>query len=225
MMLGVPVLGAGFRFLGNGDKVMADRIGDIIADALPQLSARDRVAIQTTLNNMQRVADRVGGSVSQFDKIDAKSGRFAVLPHEAASMARDTIQTIPPGTYTTITFEPYADLFSYNQKYSFSNGIIATPSTGLFDVHNTVGSIMLFCGAVQWQANSTGLRELRLKTGSGTNTSISSVPAVTAAGTVNPFAIMRKMNRADESHYLQCWQNSGGNLEISFATFGILRVR
>ncbi|MBW8034491.1 MAG: hypothetical protein FVQ79_02175 [Planctomycetes bacterium] len=121
IMLGAPVLGAGLKLLGNGDEIMADRIGDILADALPQLSDNDRRALQMTLNNMQRVADQVGGHVAQFDRIDAKGGRFDVLPHDGWRVLASSATTVAgAGAEQLLSFDsPNFDTADNFDKFGF----------------------------------------------------------------------------------------------------------
>jgi hypothetical protein len=178
-------------------------------------------------NAMMTVNAWTGPGVTNphFENFYAEQGEFGTLPHAVSSMARDSDQVIQHNTKTVVTYEVKGDLVANMQKFSFAEGILDDPGQGTFQVHLTAGSLVLFCGFVAWEANATGLREVRLRSGSGGNTPISSGPAVDGGSTVQAFAVIRQMVTEDDRHFLRVYQNSGGELNLVTATFAAARIR
>ena len=164
-----------------------------------------------------------GGGISPHFFSDARIG-FGDLPAELASMVHDSNQSLDNGVLTTITYEATANLGTNATRFDFQYGITRDVAAGSFSVKGQVGNVWLFCGAVQWEVNATGARELRLISGSGGNTPIGTIQGMAGVSICTPFCIMRQMTTADDTHVIKGYQNSGGSLAITHAVFGALRV-
>ncbi len=142
-------------------------------------------------------------------------------------MARDSVLSIDNASRTLITFEPAADLSTNQGPYDFSQGMLTSPTDGTISVANSIPgkTVVLISGFVEWAANSSGFREVRLVSGSGGATHFGAATAISNGATVVTFSVLKEMVVDDDTFHITGWQNSGAALNIVLAVFGVARIR
>jgi len=187
------------------------------------------------IDQLRLEVNRLQAGVSRLDTIMGPTGgldpnvfrnneNFSILPGEMASLSRGVALSIPDTTETLLTFSTVSGTLSW--KFG-----LRRDETNLDRIYigGTPGqTVYHITGFVGFKANATGHREVIFNNAASTaRNSIAAVPAVATAGyvTVVPFSYYRTLKVSDD--YVQIWvvQTSGGALDVSYATFAVVRVR
>ena len=167
------------------------------------------------------------GTDPYFDYIRAKDGFFDRPILESARVRRvDSSQTISNNTWTAINFDQQTyntGLLSFSTATNSSRVRLAQPA----ETNNE--KAVLFTGIVQFDSNSSGMREGRINLYNPSDISGGTVPmatnqATTAGGLTYSFAVPFRFNSSGAYITLEVYQNSGGDLGVAQVYLGALRV-
>jgi hypothetical protein len=206
----------------GGDMPLGDTVtrllGDIAAGKTPALGELDRVRL--LLNESEAATARLAALVGpdghlKHDLFASHAGTFSLLPHDLAVAYKTAAQTIPTATFTDIV--NYASV-SGSLKADLTNGFVYL--TG--QPHE---SWYLIFGRLSWDTNATGIRSILVVQTTGGAYTIDSRPAMTDVQVFQSFAFPFAVAAAENYVFLRVWQNSGGNLNVNGATFGVCRLR
>jgi len=203
------------------DLAFQSGMGRSVAGAL----RREADATVRELDDLRRAAKQT--NTGDFDAafVRATDGYFSILPHEGASIARDSELSINDATWTKITFEDEADLSDDYKLWTYNKGM-RVESSAIKTEHSTpIGSAFMAYGVIHFGANSTGERELRVKTTDGGWLNVAAISAI-ASGTTNvAYCIPIETDSANPSFELYAYQSSGGALNINAGVFGVTRIK
>ena len=168
-----------------------------------------------------------GGTDPYFPFLRARDGFFDRPIMESARFRRvGSSQTIPNNTWTAINFDEQTyntGFIAFSTASNSSRITLAQPATANND------KAVLFTGIVQFDANSSGMREGRINLYNPSDVSGGTVPvatnqATTAGGLTYSFAVPFRFNSSGAYITLEVYQNTGGNLGVAQCYLGALRV-
>ena len=172
--------------------------------------------------------DNIGTGI-KVPWIEAFGGRFDTLPHEAAMLFLPPGLTVPTATWTDVV--GYDDPYTLDPDLTASHtwGFKVDAANGYIYVENVPKeSLIMVAGWGDWDENSTGQRGLRWKSDDGSQRSALVNAADGAeAGQLTvgaPLLHFRPLPAAHTFYRLQAYQSSGGDLDLNWCGFVVVRL-
>ena len=208
--------------------------GDVaqIGDLFAKLGGGETLT-RGEIETLRLEMNRIQSGVSRLDTIMGPTGgldpnvfrnnsNFSVLPGEMASFSSGTAQSIADGVATALVFPTVSGAMSWkfglrrdetNDDKIYVSGV---PGETVYHISGFVG----------FASNATGYRAVFFKNASGSaNNTLACIPAANGQVTVVPYSFYRTLKIGDDYVQLFATQTSGGALDVSFATFAVVRVR
>ena len=218
-----PVAGLVSRNIPKGSKMY---LGDLILKHArgEDLSFAEWQVIGEKLKNIEAAYSLVSGWTNigkthpYFDYLEAHTGRFDILPHEAGTLYHTTAQSCATGEYTTLTFDTTA-----TKSKSLGFGI---DSSKIYIQGVPKNSLFVIIGYVDFGAvtNNTTVSLHYYKNGSsrvqiGSHYIINGSTAYVTAGFPDYLT-------SDNDYYeMQIYHNDAGAVNANTRFFGIVRIR
>lgn len=172
--------------------------------------------LEQQVSRLARVLSPSGGLAP--DIFDGMSAFFSVLPHDAASMFQAANVTVGTGSTVTITYDA-------NSGATWSHGIEIDPSSGFIRVHGANnGNVLLLLAFGNWAGNSSGIRDIKLRTDDGSERVNRQLPSGTSA-VYSEITHIRRTKTETTEYRLDAFQDSGGNLDITSVGLVVVRLR
>ena len=152
---------------------------------------------------------------------------FTILPIPSVGLVGSNNQFIENNAYTTLTYEAASSLSSGLKFYSYSEGGIDANTTAgtITMIGEPENSLFLITGFVQWEANSSGFREVRIRDAAGDFTPVAIHAGFAGSGVVQSFATVRQMYSSIATVSLNAYQNMGTSLAVTRRCFQATRIR
>lgn len=172
--------------------------------------------LERQVSRMSKVVSPTGGLAA--DVFSFGSEQFSVLPHDAASLFNGSSTTIPTGTTVTVTFNPLSGA-------TWGHGMEIDPSSGFIRVHGANNnSILLIVASLIWDGNSSGIRDLKLRTDDGAER-VDRQAAIGTSEVYSQITHIRRTPTATTEYHIDVSQDSGGDLGIDSMNLTVVRLR
>lgn len=195
------------------------------------LSIRDRLDLRTLGGNLAAIESAFrtwtdpGQTSPRFTHFYAEEGEFGRLPMEMARVGTNSAQTIT--TSTTTILKP-GDAPSAAGR-TFSHGVTLDETEGSINLGKFDSpSVFLLWAHANWTTNVTGERLLQLHNADsgdpGTNLVRLDKIQGSDSNVSNAVYVWRNAAAGSDNLRLGVFQNSGGNIDITFWRFVGLRI-
>ena len=199
------------------------RTGDMLEKIArgQRLSESDIATLRLKMNQQENMTSIWSGNTQGTEP--AFTGRpedtYDISDHPATKVYSVATQSIPNAAYTKMEFDsiqvPEGISVGWKVDLSASATDITVPETGIYFV----------CAEAPFSSNATGFREIRIDdNSSGTTTSQTTSQAVTGGGVRSIATSMLYLDKGSVV-YVYLWQNSGGNLDITYRALSMFRIR
>ena len=197
------------------------------------LSHRDLLTLRQKGNNLEAIESAFntwsdpGQSSPHFSHFYADEGEFGTIPLESFRMSSGEAQTITTSTETTLVRTGSAGFD--DQDF----GISGDGPTGLIDLRALAsgeGSKFFYWWFIRWEDNTTGRRVLTLNDFDDNTQTVqldnTNADAWGNVGTVtHSGSYWWGISGPDgDRQKFRVWQNSGGDLDVSFWRIGVFRI-
>ncbi len=203
---------------------LLDKLGRIAG-----LTIGDRLELRQKGNNLEAVENAfgtwtdIGRSSPHFDHFYAAEGELGTAPLDACRLLSPAAnQAISNDTVTVLL-----DAAGITQDF----GILGDATTGIFNLRakaSGLGAKFLYWAHVAWERNSTGDRSLALYDTADAELvrwTLTANAHGTSGDPAHNITYWWGITDYDgDNHYWKVWQNSGGDLDVTFWRIGVIRI-